>query len=265
MSSLKTAIALLIVLLLVCPAAVAQETPKATTETESGETAAETEPETAGVKNWEFELAPMYLWAISTSGDMTVKGDERDFDISFKDIADDINGAVTFHFEAVRKQSWGFFTDFMYINLNPEDGDIDFKQILAEAAAFYRLTEGKLFIDGFAGLRYSAMDVEFEFGDLDKDIDQRKDWIDPFLGLKWKWNISDKWSTKLRGDAGGFGVGSRITVHGVGMVNFMPWKHVGFFGGYRVLHQDYSTGKRSNRFKFDATMHGPVLGLNIRW
>jgi hypothetical protein len=69
----------------------------------------------------------------------------------------------------------------------------------------------------------------------------------------------------LRGDIGGFGIGSDITWNLVGMVDFKPWKHVGLFGGYRALYQDYSTGSGSNKFKFDATMHGPLLGLNITW
>jgi len=98
-----------------------------------------------------------------------------------------------------------------------------------------------------------------------KDVDQRKDWIDPYVGLRWKWNFADKWATRLRGDVGGFGIGSTITWNAVGLLDYKPWQHVGFFGGYRVLYQDYSTGSGSHRFSYDAYMHGPVLGLNISW
>ncbi|MGD9290020.1 MAG: hypothetical protein PVG74_20545 [Desulfobacterales bacterium] len=49
------------------------------------------------------------------------------------------------------------------------------------------------------------------------------------------------------------------------LITFKPWKHVGFGGGYRVLYQDYSTGSRNNRFSYDATMYGPILGLDIIW
>ena len=51
----------------------------------------------------------------------------------------------------------------------------------------------------------------------------------------------------------------------VGLVDFKPWKHVSLFGGYRALYQDYSTGSGNNKFAFDATMQGPILGLNIIW
>ena len=124
----------------------------------------ETESDNAAAKNWDFSLAPLYLWAVSINGDMTVKGTKVDMDVPFSEIFDNLDGALTFHFEGVRNQSWGFFTDLNYIVLNPEDGDIDinYTQILGELAAFYRLIEQDLVIDGFGGLRYSAMDVELE-------------------------------------------------------------------------------------------------------
>ena len=215
--------------------------------------------------NWEFNLAPMYLWAVSIDGDQTVKGVDVDLDVPFSDIFDNLNGALTFHFEGLHKQRWGFFSDLNYIVLEMDDGatDIDFTEILFELAGFYRFTDGAHLIDGFGGLRYSSMEV-----DLDSpgpNVDQGKDWVDPYLGLRWQWKFAEKWGTDLRGDIGGFGIGSDITWNLVGLVNFKPWKHVGLFGGYRALYQDYSTGSGKNEFKFDATMHGPVLGLNIAW
>jgi len=238
---------ILLMIALVCPAAYGQESDSK--------------------KDWEFALAPMYLWAVSINGDQTVKGKDVDLDIPFSDIFDNLNGAVTFHFEGVHKQSWGFFTDLNYIKLEPDDGstDIDYTQILGEVAAFYRLIENDLAIDGFGGLRYSSMDVELDLPRGKRDVDQRKDWIDPFVGLRWKWPLGEKWALRLRGDVGGFSIGSRLTMNAVGLVDFKPWKHLGFFGGYRALYQDYSTGSGRHRFSYDATMHGPALGLNITW
>ena len=36
-------------------------------------------------------------------------------------------------------------------------------------------------------------------------------------------------------------------------------------GGYRAMYQDYEDGSDSELFLFDATMHGPIFGLNITW
>jgi hypothetical protein len=258
MTKFKLALTVLIVLAFFGSVALAQDTSKTDTPP-----AAEAE----GTKNWEFALAPMYLWAVSIKGDLKVKGIGIDLDVPFSDVFDNLNGALTFHFEGVHKQNWGFFTDLNYIVLNPEDGaiDIEYTQVLYELAAFYRLIENGVVIDGFGGLRYSSMDVELDLPRGLPDVDQRKDWIDPYLGLRWKWPLGEKWALRLRTDFGGFGVGSRITWNGVGLVDFKPWKHVGFFGGYRALYQDYSTGSGKHRFSYDATMHGPALGLNITW
>ena len=135
MSKLKAALAVLIIVLLVCSPAIAQESPSAAVDTKS---------ESTGAKNWEFSVGPMYLWLIAHNADITVKGRDVDGDVSYSNVFDDTNGGLVFEIEAVRKQSWGFFAGFNYIELNPEDKntDIEFEQILGEAAAFYRLIEG---------------------------------------------------------------------------------------------------------------------------
>lgn len=36
-----------------------------------------------------------------------------------------------------------------------------------------------------------------------------------------------------------------------------------FLAGYRALYQNYKSGSGSNEFKWDMTLHGPMLGLAI--
>jgi hypothetical protein len=255
-NKLKKAIALLVLLALLSPLAIAEEASKISTDAKS---------DTSTSKDWEFSLAPMYLWAVSIDGDQTVKGTKVDLDVPFSDIFDSLNGALTFHFEGLYKQRWGFFSDLNYIVLGMDDGatDIDFTEIMFELAGFYRFTRGPHAIDGLGGLRYSSMDVELD--SPGPDVDQGKDWVDPYIGLGWQWKMAEKWGTRLRGDIGGFGIGSDLTWNLVGLVDFKPWKHVSLFGGYRALYQDYSTGSGDKKFAFDATMQGPILGLNITW
>ena len=262
MKKLKEAITLLILLALLSPVAIAEDASKISSDAKS---------DTSTSKNWEFSLAPMYLWAISIDGDQTVKGVKVDMDVPFSEIFDSLNGALTFHFEGLHKQRWGFFTDLNYIVLNPEEStplgdiDIDFTEIMFELAGFYRITEGTHTIDGLGGLRYSSMDVDLDLPGPLPDVDGREDWVDPDIGLRWQWKFAENWGTNLRGDIGGFGIGSDLTWNLAGLVAFKPWKHVSLFGGYRALYQDYSTGSGDKKFAFDATMHGPVLGLNITW
>jgi hypothetical protein len=222
-------------------------------------------------KNWDFSLTPMYLWAVSIDGDVQVKGVKAEMDVPFSDIFDNLNAALTFHFEGIHKQRWGFFTDLNFIVLNPEEStpigdiDIEYTQVLFELAGFYRFTEGAHSFDGLGGLRYSSMDVDIDLPAALPSVDQGKDWVDPYLGVRWNWKFAEKWGLRLRTDIGGFGIGSDLSWNLVGLVDFKPWKHVGLFGGYRVLYQDYSSGSGSDKFSFDATMQGPALGLNITW
>jgi len=37
------------------------------------------------------------------------------------------------------------------------------------------------------------------------------------------------------------------------------------FGGYRAWHQDYTDGIVDNKFEWDVTVHGPLLGLGIKF
>ncbi|MBW1790515.1 MAG: hypothetical protein JRK53_28585, partial [Deltaproteobacteria bacterium] len=42
--------------------------------------------DSADTKNWEFNLAPFYLWAVSLSGDVTMKGQTNPVTVDFGDI-----------------------------------------------------------------------------------------------------------------------------------------------------------------------------------
>ena len=227
--------------------------------------------EAAGGENWDFSLAPLYLWATSISGEQTIRGIPIDVSTSFSDTVSDLDGALTFHFEGVRRQRWGFLADLMLIRLNPKQGtpigdiEVNYKDVLAELGGFYRWNKGAHNFDALVGLRYSSMDVELNFPGPLPTIDQYKSWLDPIVGARWLWQFTEKWKLSLRGDIGGFGVGSDFAWNLIGLVHFQPWKHVAFFGGYRALYQNYKDGRGANYFEFDATMHGPAIGLNIIW
>ena len=81
----------------------------------------------------------------------------------------------------------------------------------------------------------------------------------------WTGGFADRWSLGARGDIGGFGVGTEFQWNVAGLVMWQPWKHVALAAGYRVLDQDYDKGDGRDRYVFDATIHGPLAGIDIRW
>jgi len=44
---------------------------------------------------------------------------------------------------------------------------------------------------------------------------------------------------------------------------FSKEKNAAVFAGYRALQQDYTDGSGDDKFKWDVTLDGPILGLRI--
>lgn len=90
-------------------------------------------------------------------------------------------------------------------------------------------------------------------------------WIDPFVGARLTYHHSPTDQFIVRGDIGGFGVGSRFTWQTVATYNFYLGSHaaIDFDGylGYRALSVDYVEGGSTNRYEFNVIQQGPVVGI----
>ena len=69
-------------------------------------------------------------------------------------------------------------------------------------------------------------------------------------------------------DIGGFGVGSDFAWHAWGLLGyrfslFSKDNNAAVFGGYRALSWDYTDGSGEDKFEWDVTLYGPILGLQI--
>ena len=222
--------------------------------------------------DWEFNLAPFYLWGISIDGDLTAGPVTAPVNVPFENVFDSLESAFIFHFETLYKTRWGFLVDFNYMDLENQmslpmglNQNIDLNLTLAEFSGFYRLNRDAHKIDIIAGLRYIDMETEVSIVGGPSLFDGSKDWTDPLLGVRWMWGFTDRWSFIARGDIGGFGVGSDFSWHALGLVEWQPWKYASFIAGYRALDVDYEDGSGRDYFRFDATVHGPVLGVNFKW
>lgn len=95
------------------------------------------------------------------------------------------------------------------------------------------------------------------------------DWVDPFIGVRFRQALANGQSVNLRGDIGGFDVGSDVTWQVVASYNFQICTTDSYaidgYVGYRALSVDYSQGAGSNRYEFDAIMQGPVVGASLRF
>ena len=248
--------------------------------------AAEDKPAESG---WEFQVAP-YLWAISMNGDATVKGLEAEVDVSFHDIWDELNFAFMLEYEA-RRGNWGLWGNTIYANLGNSDveGPAGLTKIDPTITAlwqglggFYRLgtwdladAPGKktpsVTVDTHFGARYTYLDLKLDFKGvyqgLVNNVNQDKSWVEPLVGVRTIWDISERWTATLAGDIGGVAFGSDFAWDAFGLIGYrfdlFGEDNASAFAGYRALSQGYKDGSGDDKFEWDVTLHGPIVGLAI--
>jgi hypothetical protein len=140
-------------------------------------------------------------------------------------------------------------------------------------------------IDGLVGVRYwhAVTDMSFGFnatgsiqtpegaGLFTRSIGiagastGSMDWADPILGLQVRHEIAPHHRLRLRGDIGGFSVGSQLTWQAMAVYAYefssgaTTWSAV---LGYRAIGLDYSPGGSNS---IDLVLHGPLLGVSARF
>lgn len=87
-----------------------------------------------------------------------------------------------------------------------------------------------------------------------------KSWVDPFVGFRGRYNITDQLYVAARGDIGGFGVASDLTWNAFAALGYQWTRSFSTELGYRHLAIDYSDGG----FIYDTEMSGVYLGLTLK-
>ena len=236
---------------------------------------------------WEFEVAP-YLWLPAVHGDLAVRGRTADIDLDLGDRLDLMfDGAkflVAMGRAEARKGSLLFTLDVVYIGLEDEgttarglETEVTSQFLITEFGAGYRLGTWPLSpdvlpalsFDVLAGGRYVFLEagIDIDGGPRGRrvDIERDMDWIEPFVGGRFLLTLSKRITIGVRGDVGGFGVGSDFTWNLVGSVQYHLSRHIALGGGYRALDIDYTQGSRANRSGVNVLIHGPLLGAVFRF
>jgi hypothetical protein len=230
---------------------------------------------------WEFVIAP-YFYFPKISGDVTIKGVPAHVYMPMSDVLQNLTFTGQVHLEAWRDR-WGLFLDTVYVNLSADaqgiagSGDVGFQMWAVEFGGLYRFAKwplGKdektaLTMEAMVGGRYwnilGTFDLAIPLAGVFVDTSGRKEWIDPFVGVRMRLDLSDKFSVSLRGDVGGFDVGSKFTYNAVGLVGYNISRVVSIWLGYRVLGVDYESGSGLNKFKLDVNFYGPITGIIFRF
>jgi hypothetical protein len=231
---------------------------------------------------WEFKLAPLFLWGISIDGDATIGTIVAPLDLQFKDdVFENMEAVFTVHFEA-RNDDILLFAEYQYVKLEPSvvsgpaDVDIEFTNIAAEIGAGWEFYQNdRLGVEVLLGLRYLDQEIDVDGslnlpgpplgpGPLPIGISGGDDWIHPFLGLRSTYQLTSHWSFLARGDYGYSGSDDKAANLSFMLdYRFKGWGSA--FVGYRYMDFDYSNGSGDDQYGYDAVQQGPLLGVAIYW
>jgi len=223
---------------------------------------------------WQLSVTP-YFWFSGIEGDLTVRGNDVDVDAGFDDILDVLDYGVQVHVE-LQNGRWGLLVDPTFLAFSADDDQLDVLNAdletdlwIVEFGGFYRIVDAldeqglPGAVDVLLGGRYWNMETELDIGPLNFESDN--DWVDPFIGLRWIVQLTDRLLVHIRGDVGGFAIyddASEFTWNVYAGPAMKLSKNVTFVSGYRALGIDKEKG---NSFEADLTFAGPQIGLHIQF
>jgi hypothetical protein len=252
---------------------------------------------------WSYRVTP-YGWLTAMDGTQTVRGRSVKVDASFIDIVRESDTLVALMGDVeARNGPVGLLANVAWSKIGFERGDVrsralasgvtgtlgttlglDIEMVIAEVGAAYEVARvGALAVDVLAGARYwyqeadLSLDVTAALDVGDLQIAGARafarsgsvDWLDPVIGARVRYTVAPGHELLLRGDIGGFGVGSDLSWQALGAYGFElgSYQGISFSGviGYRALYVDYVQGDGRSRYEFDMLQHGPVLGLSARF
>jgi hypothetical protein len=95
------------------------------------------------------------------------------------------------------------------------------------------------------------------------------DWLDPVIGMRFRHQVAPGQKLTVRGDIGGFGVGSDFSWQAMATYDMRlltaATHAVDAYLGYRALYVDYTKGSGDAKYQYDMLQHGPVMGLAVRF
>jgi hypothetical protein len=221
----------------------------------------------AAAAEWKHELAP-YLWGSAMEGTVGIGDVTAEAEMSFSDILDDLEFGFMGTYRA-SSERYSITVDAIYMGLGVTEkgpggvlkADIDVDQVGLEADFGYVLGER---LTLFGGLRYVGLDADLRVtGPLGNELSasEGQNWVDPVVGAIYAWPLAEDWALNLRGDIGGFGIGSDFAWQGIATLRWQFSPRTSLAVAYRYLDMDYEDGKGSDYFKYDMATSGPAMGV----
>jgi hypothetical protein len=199
-----------------------------------------------------------FLWFVSLDSRGSADGSPpANVALGPSDVFGALDAGFLLAFEARFAPRWNVLADGLYVRFEEDEGSVrtETEATMVEAGVARRL-ESNAGIDLLAGLRYIDLSLDVEIGSA-IDSTARESWIDPWIGARGRIALGEQWSLRLRGDVGGFGVGSEFTWQALAVLGWSFADSWQLDLGYRAIDIDYE----GDDLEFDGVIYGPLLGL----
>jgi hypothetical protein len=229
---------------------------------------------------WQIEFTT-YVWLAEPDFKGTMSGQTSDVKVDFKDIINNLDELDMLAFSGrieAWKGNWGFFIDGQYMDATYEDsltspiGGIEIKMDVSDKTldfgTAYRLynvviLDRMLTVAPLGGIRYHYLKQKAKINSI--KLGGSEEWVEPFIGVQLKYDLSKNIYAGVRGDYGGFGIGS-ASEHTWNLEAGFGWKFskkMSLKLGYKIYDIDYSRHSGDKKFGMDGQLQGPKIGLTI--
>lgn len=211
----------------------------------------------------------MFLYGMGAAieGDAQVGNLQVPVDVSMSELFSSLKfGAMAAY--RIENDEWSVTGDVTYMNLGQRTqgprgqtrAELDLDQLTMMATLGRRLSPN---VEALFSLAYFDLSADLELRVLNQSTRASRDadWIDPQVGLQYSLPFADKWTFNLRGDIGGFGIGSDLSWHALTTFRRQNTDRFGWYFGYRVLAYDYEDGNGRDYQRYDLRQHGPGIGV----
>ncbi len=228
-------------------------------------------------KKWKFLIEP-YVMFPNMTGETGVRNlPSVNVDANVSDIFSRLQFGAMLYLEA-KTDKWAITSDFLYMSLQQDvtpniiinSGEVTAKQLGYELAGLYRVLP---FLEAGVGMRLNSINSEVNIsrntiGGGTQELlsaSLSRTWVDPIIITRLTHEIDNKWLFTVRGDIGGFGIGSDFTWQAQGYVGYRFSKLFQTSVGYRAIGVDYDNGSGAERFRYDMITFGPNIrfGFNL--
>ena len=221
----------------------------------------------AKAEDWQHQ-AGITAFAFGMEGNGGVKGIKAPMDYSISDVLEDLDAALTLLVQGTN-DSWGYWGSYEYLSMSDNitfrtPGDVNNAKVNGKASFDTQIIDvglswnvpGVQWLEIIGGARGWIVEEKFraerstDFGGGVRSVSTQEEWIDGFVGVRAKFQLSERWGAMVRADAGAGD--SDSTYQALAMLNYEISDRWTTAFGLRYLSVDYSSGG----FLFDMEMSG---------